>query len=80
MKKIFFYTALLSFSAFVMADCEYIDNGGKSSKLDPSNIPSGASVEASSVNALPSDVKAKLYDGSMTKCVSCSKNYIKCSK
>ncbi len=80
MTKFIFIIALISISTFTLADCEYIDQGGKSSKLDPSNIPSGASVEASSVNTLPGDVKAKLYDGSMTKCVTCTKNYIKCSK
>jgi hypothetical protein len=79
MKK-FIFVSLLVLSAISFADCEYIDSDGKSSKLDPAKVPNGASVESTSVNQLPADVKAKLYDGSMTKCVSCSKNYIKCSK
>jgi hypothetical protein len=79
MKKLIF-VSLLIVSAFSFADCDYIDNDGKSSKLDPAKVPNGASVESTSVNQLPADVKAKLYDGSITKCVSCSKNYIKCSK
>lgn len=79
--KFFVILFMLVLSSVSFAgECEYIDSNGKSSKLDPSNVPSGASVEASSVNSLPSDVKSKLYDGSLTKCVSCTKNYIKCSK
>ena len=79
MKKILFLS-LVIFSSIALADCEYIDTEGKSSKLDPSKVPNGASVEASSVNQLPGDLKTRLYDGSMTKCVTCTKNYIKCSK
>ena len=47
-------------------------------KLESAKVPDGASVESKSVNMLPSDVKQKLYDGSMTKCVSCTTNYILC--
>jgi hypothetical protein len=80
--KIFFYFFILvasttSFSAD--EDCTYVDMSGKSSKLDSSKVPDGASVESKSVNLLPGDLKQKLYDGSMTKCVTCEKNYIKCS-
>lgn len=79
MKKILIVMSLI-FATTAFADCEYIDAEGKSSKLDPAKVPNGASVESTSVNLLPGDLKAKLYDGSMTKCVTCSKNYIKCSK
>lgn len=60
------------------ADCQYIDKDGKATKLESAKVPDGASVESKSVNMLPSDVKQKLYDGSMTKCVSCTTNYILC--
>jgi hypothetical protein len=79
MKKLIIL-ALTVISTFAFAECEYFDGEGKPTKLDSSKVPNGASVEASSVNQLPSDLKSKLYDGSMTKCVTCTKNYIKCSK
>lgn len=78
MKK-FLCTMLIVLSAAATAsECEYINKDGKSSKLDPATLPDGASVESKSVNMLPSDVKQKLYDGSMTKCVTCTNNYIQC--
>jgi hypothetical protein len=79
MKKLLLVFCVL-LSVHALADCEYIDNDGKATKLDTAKVPNGVSVEASSVNQLPGDLKSKLYDGSMTKCVTCSKNYIKCSK
>jgi hypothetical protein len=65
-------------AAATAAECQYIDKDGKSSKLDPAKLLNGASVESKSVNMLPSDVKQKLYDGSMTKCVTCTNNYVIC--
>lgn len=81
MKKILCLALMMtSVAAFAAdAECQYFDAEGKASKLDASKVPDGASVEAKSVNMLPGDLKQKLYDGSMTKCVTCEKNYIKCT-
>jgi hypothetical protein len=72
---------LVLFSTVAMAadaECEYFDKEGKASAFDPAKVPDGVSVEAKSVNMLPADIKQKLYDGSITKCVTCEKDYIKC--
>lgn len=71
--------ALCAFTASAFAaKCEYIDKGGKAAPVETSKVPDGASVEAKSVNSLPADIKQKLYDGSMTKCVTCTNNYVIC--